>query len=118
MMRADAELTWPRCGRGGAGSDHVERARSSSGRWSAAGPQQGPAADSGRQARRPGGEGHDARAYISDCITYSGLRETDPPTSAPPALGQAVLGLVRSPLMPPSTASAVPVVAPASGLAR
>ena len=31
---------------------------------------------------------------------------------------QAVRGLVRNPLMPPSTASAVPVVAPASGLAR
>jgi dihydroneopterin aldolase len=32
--------------------------------------------------------------------------------------GQLVLGLVRRPCMPPSTARAVPVVAPASGLAR
>ena len=32
--------------------------------------------------------------------------------------GQLVLALVRRPCMPPSTARAVPVVAPASGLAR
>jgi hypothetical protein len=99
------------------------------GRLSAAGQLQCPAADSGRRRDGLGGRGHAARAYISDCITYSGLREHGPAdmrarhggddlTRPARRSGQAVRGLVRSPLMPPSTASAVPVVAPASGLAR
>jgi hypothetical protein len=58
-------------------------------------------------------------------LTMKMMAMVSPSRRASPSAGpvnecyvEAGRGLVRSPLMPPSTASAVPVVAPASGLAR
>jgi hypothetical protein len=78
-----------------------------------------PAADAGGRRGDLGGLDHTARHTTKLYNVRPTCQSAPSPyPGVPRPVGQVARGLTRNPLMPPSTASAVPVVAPASGLAR